>query len=153
MGGCLSLPIETERLLLRDFCPTDIDAMHAYACRADVTRYLMWAPNDRQASEAQLGTFIEAAAHAPRLIYELALTTRAHGRLIGAICLYLDDPLGSAGQGAELGFVLHPDWWGDGLVTEAASALVSRGMSELGLAHIWATCDTRNLASCWRKWA
>lgn len=147
MACALSVPIETERLSLRDFCSGDLDALHSYARLDEVTRYLMWGPNDLQASEAQLSTFIDAAADMPRTIYELALTSKPGGRVIGALCLYLDEPTDGAPQGAELGFVLHPDFWGRGLAAEAAKALLVRGMSELELSYIWATCDTRNLAS------
>jgi len=143
----LSLPIETERLSLRDFCSRDLEALHSYARLDAVTQYLMWGPNDLQASEAQLSNFIDAAADMPRTIYELALTSKPGGRVIGALCLYLDEPTDGMPQGAELGFVLHPASWGKGLATEAAVALLTRGMSELELNHIWATCDTRNLAS------
>ncbi len=143
----LSLPIETERLRLREFSGTDIDAMHAYASLEEATRYLTWGPNDRAASERQLSTFVEAAEAVPRRIYELALTSKADGRLIGALCLYLDRCDTANPQSAELGFVLHPDFWGRGLVTEAAVSLLSCGMSDLGLSRIWATCDVRNQAS------
>ncbi len=146
-AGRLSLPIETERLWLWEFTRADIDAMHAYASREDATRYLTWGPNDWEESEAQLAAFVEAAEAVPRLIYELALTFRPEGRLIGALCLYLDHHEGSPLQSAELGFVLHPDFWGQGLVTEAATALLSCGISDLGLTRIWATCDARNGAS------
>lgn len=147
MAGALSLPIETERLCLREFCRSDVDALHAYASRDEVTQYLMWGPNDRQASDTQLSTFIEAAAATPRTIFELALCLKADGRVIGALCLYLDDASDDGQMGAELGFVLHSDFWGQGMATEAAKALLSHGLSELDLAHVWATCDARNLGS------
>ncbi|MCE7999247.1 MAG: GNAT family N-acetyltransferase [Rhodobiaceae bacterium] len=147
MASALSLPIETERLCLREFCRSDADALHAYASQEEVTRYLMWGPNDRQASETQLSSFIEAAAAQPRTVYELALSLRADGRVIGALCLYLDDASDQEPTGAELGFVLHSDFWGQGMATEAAKALLSHGRSELDLAHVWATCDARNQGS------
>ncbi|MDF1848241.1 MAG: GNAT family protein [Parvibaculaceae bacterium] len=147
MAGALLLPIETERLSLRDFCSGDIDALHSYARLDEATRYLLWGPNDLRASEAQLSTFIDAAADLPRTIYELALTSKPAGRVIGALCLYLDESAEGAERGAELGFVLHPAFWGKGLATEAAKALLTYGMSDLKLTHIWATCDARNLAS------
>ncbi len=147
MGGCLSLPIETERFRLREFCPADIDALHAYACREDVTRYLMWGPNDRQESESQLKTFIDAAAEKPRMVYELGLTLKSDDCVIGALCLYLDKLEDGEKQSAELGFLLHSDLWGQGIMSEAAAVLLSRGFSDLKLDRIWATCDARNLAS------
>jgi len=67
--------------------------------------------------------------------------------VIGALCLYLDEPAEGGKRGAELGFVLHPAFWGKGFATEAAKVLVTYGMSDLKLTHIWATCDARNLAS------
>lgn len=141
---CMSTdPIKTERLCLREFTLEDLESMHGYASREDVTCYLIWGPNDLQASKEQLATFIEAQSETPRLVYELALTLREDDRTIGALCLYLDEDR----LGAELGFVLHPDFWGQGLVTEAAAALVAWGFDGLGLERIWATCDTRNHAS------
>jgi len=41
-GRRLHLPITTERLVLRDLRPGDLDAMHAYASHSDVTRFLFW---------------------------------------------------------------------------------------------------------------
>jgi len=141
--GVPLLPIQTERLGLREFALIDLGAMHAYASREDVTQYLMWGPNDQRASEGQLMTFVEVQSHIPRLIYELALTLRGDDRTFGALCLYLDE----RGLEAELGFVLHPDFWGQGLATEAAAALMAWGFDRLNLERIWATCDTRNEAS------
>ncbi len=142
-GGALISPIETARLRLREFALSDLGSMHAYARRHDVTRYLMWGPNDVQASQDQLTTFVEVQSAVPRLVYELALTLKGDERTIGALCLYLDEDE----QSAELGFVLHPDFWGQGLVTEASAALATWGVDRLGLRYIWATCDTRNKAS------
>ena len=142
-NGAHVSPINTERLCLREFRLTDLGSMHAYASREDVTQYLMWGPNDAQASEDQLATFIEVQSETPRLVYELALTLKGDERTIGALCLYLNEDR----QSAELGFVLHPDFWGQGLVTEASAAFAAWGFDWLGLGHIWATCDTRNQAS------
>ena len=37
--------LETDRLLLRPMRVSDAPDMYAYACREDVTRYLLWNPH------------------------------------------------------------------------------------------------------------
>ena len=41
------------------------------------------------------------------------------------------------GPDEELGYALHPDFWGRGLMTEAARELIRWGFEELGLSTIW----------------
>ncbi|GIG56296.1 N-acetyltransferase GCN5 [Longispora fulva] len=55
----------------------------------------------------------------------LRITSTTHGR--GEIC-----------------YVLHPDWWGQGLATETARLLVDLGLRDLGLHRIEATVDDDN---------
>ncbi len=38
-GRVLQLPIVTDRLVLRDLRPGDLDAMHAYTSHRNVTRF------------------------------------------------------------------------------------------------------------------
>ncbi|PCJ69688.1 MAG: GNAT family N-acetyltransferase [Rhodobiaceae bacterium] len=144
-GRRLHLPITTERLVLRDLRTGDLDAMHAYASHKDVTRFLFWGPNELEDTCGSLSAFIAAQAETPRIIYELGLTLGEDERLLGALCLYRGDH--ETRNDAEIGFVLHPDCWGQGYVTEAAQALMSAGFTDLELHRIWATCDARNGAS------
>jgi RimJ/RimL family protein N-acetyltransferase len=48
---------------------------------------------------------------------------------------------------ADIGYVLHRDYWGQGLITEAASAIIEVGFSTLRMHRIWATTDPENLRS------
>lgn len=144
-GRALQLPIITERLVLRDLRPSDLDAMHAYASHGDVTRFLFWGPNDLEETCGSLSAFIAAQGDTPRMVYELGLTLNGDDRLVGALCLYRGDY--ETRNDAEIGFVLHPDCWEKGYVTEAARALMAAGFADLGLQRIWATCDARNEAS------
>ncbi|MEV6521929.1 GNAT family protein [Longispora sp. NPDC051575] len=51
---------------------------------------------------------------------------------------------GAAHGRAEIGYVLHPDWWGQGLATETARLLVDFGLRDLGLRRIEATVGHDN---------
>lgn len=141
----LHLPLFSERLVVRDLVPGDVQMMHAYASNLDVVRYLFWGPNSFEETQGSLSSFIAAQSDEPRLIYELGIVLAASDELIGALCLYLGND--EMRNDAEVGFVLHPDHWGQGIVAEAAAVLVRASLAELGLHRIWATCDARNAAS------
>ena len=72
-----------------------------------------------------------------------AMVDRGPGRLVGAGGLRRMQH----GNEVELVYRLRRDRWGQGLATEAGSALIARGFSELGLRRIFAFVDPANLAS------
>ena len=64
--------------------------------------------------------------------------------MIGNCSLAVDEP---RQRRAHIGYVLHPDYWRQGLATDAAGLLLALGFNQLGLHRIEATCDSRNVAS------
>lgn len=144
-ASALTLPLFSDRLVVRDLVLDDVQAMHAYASDPEVARYLFWGPNSFEETEASLASFVAAQEEMPRMIYELGIALPQDDRLIGALCLYLGDC--QKRNDAEVGFVLHPDFWGRGYVTEAVRVLMGAAFETLGLRRIWATCDARNIAS------
>lgn len=140
----LSLPIETPRLLLRDFRKSDVDAVHAYSALPEVARFMIWGPNSPAQSREAVEGFLEDQAARPRVFFDLAMTLKPRGQVIGGVGLHLHD---RANRTGDLGYVLHPDCWGYGLAEEAARALMEAGFLELGLRRIVASCDQRNRAS------
>jgi RimJ/RimL family protein N-acetyltransferase len=103
-----------------------------------------WGPND----EATTRVFVErvsAVRHAqPRLDFDLAITLRDSGELIGGCGFHIAEPQNRAGW---IGYILARACWGQGYATEAARALLYFGFAHCGLHRIWATCDPRNVAS------
>jgi [ribosomal protein S5]-alanine N-acetyltransferase len=45
---------------------------------------------------------------------------------------------------AEIGYCLHPQYWGMGYASEAARAILEFGFTELGVHRIFATCHPDN---------
>ena len=88
-----SLPLQTERLRLRELEGSDFDDVHAYASDPLVVRFMPWGPN----TEADTWKFLRRArslAEAqPRLGYELAVSPREGGPLVGAIGLHRTDDI------------------------------------------------------------
>lgn len=142
MTRCLHLPIRTERLLLRDFVATDLNAIHAYSSDPEVTRFMFFGPRSEADSRDYLQRMLESQAQKPRLTWELAIVRRSNDRLIGACDLTLEDE-----REGDLGYILARDAWGQGYATEVARAMVAAGFEQLGLERVFATCDVDNAAS------
>ena len=66
------------------------------------------------------------------------------GRVIGHLYLKLAD---LENRGAEIGWTLHPDFFGTGYATEGATALLELCFGELGLHRVRAELHPENSAS------
>ena len=140
----MELPeIETERLLLRQFTPADLDEYtRIIFADPDVTRFL---PRrdipPRQRAERVLNYFGE---HWLKNGYgDWAVTDRAHAGLIGHCGLNF---IPEAGE-VEVEYSLAKPYWGRGIATEAARASVRYGFEALQMEHIIALADPQNIAS------
>lgn len=133
-----------ERVTLREFTLDDWRAVHDYASRPELCRYLAWGPNTEAETQAHVAGAILAAPAQPRTIYRLAAVLTESGRLIGDGGLEIESLLHRRG---EISYVVHPDLWGQGCATQIARLLLRFGVEQLGLHRIYATCDPRNTAS------
>jgi ribosomal-protein-alanine N-acetyltransferase len=138
------LTLRSERLTLREFVPDDWEAVHRYATLPDVFRYQPWGPNTPADSRSFVAEIMASARVEPRARFALAVTGVGSGSFFGTAEINVRN---RDQRAAEIAYVLHPDYWGQGLATEAANLLVAYGFGELGLHRIFATCDPRNVAS------
>jgi ribosomal-protein-alanine N-acetyltransferase len=136
--------LTTDRLLLREFVEGDWLAVLAYQSDPRHLRYYPWIERTAEEVQAFVQSFIEQQRQQPRCKFQLAITLKADGRLIGNCGLRQDSP--DARQ-ADLGYELDPAYWGHGYATEAARALLRFGFEERGLHRIWASCLAENHAS------
>jgi RimJ/RimL family protein N-acetyltransferase/ribosomal protein S18 acetylase RimI-like enzyme len=141
-AGAIVLPMETERLLLRDFVDADFDALHAMASDPEVMRFMFHGVRTVQRQRVMLDEVLASQRESPRARYELAVVRRTDGALLGSVDLTPDKP-----GVADLGYLLRRDAWGRGYATEAARAMLAAGFGQLGLHRIWATCDVNHRAS------
>lgn len=129
--------LTTKRLLLRPF--TQADAPALYACSRDprVGAAAGWPPHRSVEDSLEVIRTVFSAPHT------FALVDRESGTLIGSA--------GFTGRGNpgedELGYALHPDWWGRGLMTEAARELLRYAFQDRGLAAVWCSHYAENPAS------
>jgi RimJ/RimL family protein N-acetyltransferase len=77
-----------------------------------------------------------------------AAVDRASSEVIGPVGLSLPMFLPEVLPTPEVGWRLHPDWWGKGLATEAATAALDYGFDELHLDRIVSAPQPANERSC-----
>jgi RimJ/RimL family protein N-acetyltransferase len=143
--GASAVPeIETERLLLRGWLEEDLDALERVVGHPLVRRVL----RRRQATKDRIRIGIQKMQRHWELhgFGPWAAVEKDSGRLIGHIGLErLDDwPLDHK---VEVGWVLHPYYWGRGLATEGGRASVQFGLKKAGLDRIISTTFPGHLAS------
>lgn len=130
----------TARLLLRKPRPEDAPLIFAaYAQDPEVTRYLAFRPHrDLQETHAALNRFSEGWRTGRSFCW---LIFRGDtDQLAGAIAARPD-------QGINLGYLLARPFWGQGLMSEALTAIVDWAFSEPSVFRVWAVCDLENQAS------
>jgi RimJ/RimL family protein N-acetyltransferase len=140
-----TVPIVTERLILRPFEERDLDDLFEIESRPDVTRFLYWEPRTRDEVVEALASRIvstELANDGDKLNF--AVTRRPDGPVIGDLTLIRH----RANDGhVEIGYVFHPDAHGQGLATEAARALMDLAFDHLDAHRVSAALDARNAPS------
>ncbi len=147
MDGSLkpALPLVTERLHLRAFEATDLDALYAFERREDVARFLYTEPLTRDEVRVSLErrmqmTGFDATSDALRL----AVVLRKTGELIGDASLKRTSREHLQG---EIGYAFNPEHHGHGYATEAVQVMLRVGFEEAGLHRIVGRLEPRNVAS------
>lgn len=136
-------PVLTRRLLLRPLQADDTESLYAYRSREDVCRFLLHEPQTREQVAAR-ATNSRSELTDEGQVLSLAVIERPTGTVIGDVVLIWRS---REHRGGEIGYVLNPDFAGNGYATEAGAALLRLGFDELGLHRIIGRLDARNLAS------
>jgi aminoglycoside 6'-N-acetyltransferase len=137
------LPRHTERLVLRPLRHGDEANVLAYRRRADVCRYMPTSPLD----DSSVRAFIADRAGATTIAADndfIVLAVEHDDHVIGDVMVKTGQ---LADRQAEIGWVLNPDYQGQGFATEAARELIELAFGELSMHRAWAQIDPRNVAS------
>ena len=126
MSACPTL--ETENLVLRPFKDEDVDDYFGVLDSPEVRR-LLHLPESLDRSDAwqQMAWFL--GQWELRGTGHWALEEKESGQFVGRAGLHR--PERHDWPGVEVGWALHPDYWGRGYATEAGAAAVRYGFDEL----------------------
>lgn len=136
--------LRTGRLTLRQLTAADLPVLVREIGRWEVAQWLIHVPHPYSMADGESWLEITRARRGTGTLLHFAAVPEGGAEMIGAIGL--DMAAGGEGE-AELGYWLSPAFWGQGLGTEMAQAMVACGFRDVGLSAIEAAVDPMNQAS------
>ncbi len=136
--------IETERLVLRRFTSKDREpAFRNWMSDPEVTRFLSWPTHeDVFVSRTVIDSWVKS--YSDPAYYSWAIELKEIKEPIGSIAaVRLDEKTDSV----EIGYCMGKKWWGNGIMSEALSALIGFFIDEVRVKRIEARHDVNNGAS------
>lgn len=129
------MQIITERLTLRHARMSDAEPMHAILSDPAAMAYWSTLPHE---TIAQTRDWIASMVEANRAGPSWDFVVERDGEVIGKAGFW---------KLPEIGYILHPDHWGQGLAREALTAVIRAVFDDAGVETIKADVDPRNAAS------
>ncbi len=139
----LSLPLHTERLVLRPLDPDDLDDMLVLCAHPEICRYIR-PPMSRGQTADHIHARLRPWRFEVGAWFSLAVTRPESRRVIGETVFRLES---REDRRAEIGYRFHPELQGQGYASEAVGALIGLLFRELDLHRLTAYCDVDNQAS------
>ena len=137
--------LQTERLLLRPFQESDLEAFAAYRSDPEVARYQGWdAPYSLAKAAAFIAEMKQKQPGIPGEWLQIAIERKQQPGLIGDCVFRIQthDVLQT-----EIGFTFSRKYQGQGYATEAVTCLLDYLFGTLNLHRVTAICDAENHAS------
>ena len=128
--------LRTERLILRPLAVADADDLYDMYRRSDAMRFVDTPPH---ASAAETRERVDEMLGGPGTTW--TIRTVADGPALGFV-----EYIGNAGVPG-MGYMLHPDQWGNGYMSEAVRAALDYGFGEMGLDRVELWISEENTAS------
>jgi len=135
---------ETNKLLIRELQIEDVPALYAYGKEEQVVRYQNWGPISLEDATNFYLISKKEKEQKPRTHFKLGIVLKSTKTLIGDCGFnFINEPRTEA----EIGYNLHPNFWGHGYGTELIEQLVKHIGTLTNDLKLFAECDSRNLAS------
>lgn len=135
--------LETDRFLLRKLIMDDTDDMFEYSKNGEVTKYLTWSPHPNKAYTFDYLSYLQNRYRTGDF-YDWAVVCKDSGKMIGT-CGFTRFHF--AHNGAEIGYVINPDYSGQGVATEVSARVLRYGFENLLLERIECRYMIENAAS------
>ena len=140
----MTIILETKRLLLRHLVMDDLDALFALYRDDEIRHYFPEGTLTYEETKEELEWFLNGHPSHPELGL-WATIYKETGQFIGR-CGLLPWTIDGCYE-VEVAYLLDKKYWGQGLATEAAQALVQYGFEHLGLPRLICLIERENQAS------
>ena len=135
--------ITTDRLLLRAVSKSDVKEIFFLRSDKRVMKYIDKTPAETLDDADEFITKITELEKNNEVV-TWAIVLKGDSKLIGTICYW---NIQKEHYRAEIGYVLHPDYWGKGIMQEALLEIFSYGFNVMKLHSIEANVNPDNSAS------
>ena len=136
--------LETKRLLLRRLVMSDLDELYSFYSDPEVIKYIPDAPRTYEETREELEWFMNGHPRYPELGL-WATIYKETGQFIGR-CGLIPSTIDEQNE-VEIAFAMARAFWGKGLATEVALALLQYGFEHLHLLRLICLIEPENLAS------
>jgi RimJ/RimL family protein N-acetyltransferase len=136
--------LETDRLILRHLLPEDLDSLFALYSDPEIRRYFPEGTLTYEETKDELEWFLNGHPKHPQLGL-WATVPKDSDQFIGR-CGLLPWTIEGRNE-VEVAYLIAKEYWGQGLGTEAAQAILQYGFGQLGLSRLICMIDPSNQAS------
>lgn len=135
--------LETERCILREIVPDDIEDMFEFMSDDSVTQYLPWdTAITLDDAENQIQRYVTGIEN--QTILTWGIVNKANDKLMG-VCLVFNFSLPHFR--AEIGYALGSKWWRQGFMLEATSKVIEYAFNDMGFHSLEALIAPENIGS------
>jgi [ribosomal protein S5]-alanine N-acetyltransferase len=138
----VSLVCQTSRLIIRTWSLDDAEAAFAIWGDPRVMRYIDPEGLRKNIDDARASLAKAIAYQEKNGFCRWAVEAKSTGKVVASCGFYKL----STGD-LDLGFYVQPDYWRQGIATEAATKCINHGFDTMGLKRIFASTDPDNTAS------
>ncbi len=136
--------LTTDRLVLREHSMTDAPILFKMRTTEEVMRFIhRERPKTIQDIEIFITSFNDGFKKGQHIAWVISLKENPT-QMIGSIGYWRTD---FPNYRAEMGYMLHPDYWRKGIISEALKATIDFGFQEIKLHSIFANVSPVNEAS------
>lgn len=138
--------MKTKRLVLRDLKKSDAKDIQTHINEVEIAKYLLAVPHPYSLKDARefIQSSIKHAKQNPRTTYNLGITLKEQGKVIGGIGI---DDVDKFHGTATIGYWLGKAYWNNGYMTEALECVMGFGFKTLRLRRINISAFAENAAS------
>lgn len=141
----MTFPLETDRLLIRQFRASDLASFVAYRNDPEVAKYQGWSvPYSMEQGEQFIRSMIAADPKQIGEWYQAAVTLKEDAEVIGDAAYFL---MKNDSRQAYIGCTIARSHWGRGYGFEATSRLLDYLFENLDLHRVVAETDVENTSS------
>lgn len=135
--------LDTERLVLREILPSDVEAIYSIFSNEGVTKYYGLNTFKKMEQAEKLIQAFTSNFQSEKGI-RWGIERKGVPGLIGTVGF---NSWSKAHRRAEVGYEIHPDFWRNGYASEAVAEIVEHGFQEMELTRIGAIVFVENNGS------